>query len=67
MAAQWVDPQKVTGNAVLDYDFSGGQRSRQGTADGRRVHGPACLILVFRPPKNSDLTPPDSGVRTPLP
>jgi hypothetical protein len=30
MAAQSVGPQKVTGNAVLDHDFSGGRRSRQG-------------------------------------
>jgi hypothetical protein len=38
-------------------------------ADGRRARDNARLILVFRPPKNSDPTPPppDSGVRTLLP
>jgi hypothetical protein len=46
----------AAGNAVLDYDFSGGRRSRQGTADGQHARGPARLILVFQPPKNSDLT-----------
>ena len=45
-------PQEVTGNTILDHDFSGGgQRLRQGTADGRRTRGPARLILVFDPLK----------------
>ena len=47
MAAQWVDPQRVIGNDVLYHDFSGGRRSRRGTADGRRARGLAHLILVF--------------------
>jgi len=50
-----VGPQKVIGNAVLDYDLFGSLRLKQGTADGAR--GPARLILVFRPLKNSDPTP----------
>lgn len=62
MAAQWVDPQKVTGNAVLDHDFfGGGRRLRQGTADGRRARGPARLILVFDPLKTATQPPPIRG------
>jgi hypothetical protein len=40
---------------------------RQGIANGHFAHDDARLILVFRPPKNSDLTTLDSGVKTLLP
>ena len=53
----------MTGNAILDRDFSSDRRSRQGTINKRRARGPARLILVFRPPKNSDLTPLIRGLK----
>jgi len=49
------------GNAVWDYDFSSSRRSRQGTADGQRICGPARLILVFRPLKTATQPPPIQG------
>ena len=42
-------------------------RGKEMPNNRRRARGLARLILVFRPPKNSDLTSPDSRVRTLLP
>jgi hypothetical protein len=45
----------------LEPDYTGNQRSRQGTADGRRARDNARLILVFRSFKNSTQPPPRFG------
>jgi len=52
---------------VLGIGFLMVGKLREGKADRHCAHNSSRLILVFRLPKNSDLTTPDSGVITPLP